>query len=264
MKTLIHLRKRWLKNSPGFTLVELVVAMAVGSFVVAGVLAVWTQLFSVTATNSNYMAAFRQVQSGGDWISRDALMTQAVYDMASTVLVGDISDAADEITVDSTDGFPPSGIISIEGDTTDGIADELIQYTGVDYDTNKFTGCIRGGHAAGHDAGKSVTVFVGLNWTAWSGDRHQVVYNLKETSRQLVRTHLKHLATEPDPDVWVLESSNIADAIVFNRTTSEWHPDERELTVVITADVSGYVVGRHGIQSQMATRTYGINPRPFF
>lgn len=70
--------KRWLKNNAGFTLAELMVAMAVGGFVMAGVFAIMTQLFWVTSSNSNYMAAFRQVQNAGGWISHDALMAQSV------------------------------------------------------------------------------------------------------------------------------------------------------------------------------------------
>jgi len=62
IKNIAHLGKKWLRNSPGFTLVELVIAMTVGGFVMGGVFAVWTQLFDVTATNSNYMAAIVNVQ----------------------------------------------------------------------------------------------------------------------------------------------------------------------------------------------------------
>ena len=72
------IKKGWLKNNPGFALVELVVAMTVGSIVMGGVFAIMTQLFWVTADNSNYMAAFRHVQNAGAWISHDALMAQEV------------------------------------------------------------------------------------------------------------------------------------------------------------------------------------------
>jgi len=161
VKSIVNLAKKCFRKSPGFTLAEMMVAMTVGGFVMAGVFAVWTQLFDVTATNSNYMAAFRQVQNAGDWISNDALMTQEVYHMASSDLDGDIGAADVEITVDDVDGFPPFGVICIEG--------ELIQYTGIDTTDEKFTGCVRGSAAAAHSDGESVTVFLTLNWTAWSG-----------------------------------------------------------------------------------------------
>ena len=236
MKNPLHLIKRCLKNSPGFTLVELMVAMAVGSLVMGGVFVVWTQLFDVTATNSNYMAAFYQVQNGGDWTSNDALMTQGVYAMASTELDGGITDSQVTIPVDSTAGFPPVGVIAIE--------DELIQYIGKT-DT-QFTGCIRGSSATTHDDSTSVTFFIALNWTAWSGDQYQVVYNLKETSRELMRS--QYINGNPQTAAIVAEAINLAG------TTSAWDYDEKELTVTITAQIGDEVVAR----------TYKVNPRPLF
>ena len=237
MKNIVHLGKKWLRYSPGFTLAELMVAMAVGSFIMGGVFIVWTQLFDVTATNSNYMAAFRQVQNSGDWISRDTLKTQQVY-VASTGLNGGISDTADEIQVDNAEGFPQAGVIAI--------GDELIQYTGVDYGDNKFTGCIRGNNAVAHDDDASVTIFVGLGWTAWSGAQHQVVYNVKENSRQLVRSYYI--------DGSLQTTTLIAEAIVAGETTSSWDYDEKELTAVITAQLG----------EEKAARTYKVHPRPLF
>ncbi len=247
MKNLVRPGKKWLSSSPGFTLAELMVAMAVGSFVMSGVFAVWTQLFSVTATNSNYMVALRQVQNSGGWITRDALMAQGVYEMASTQLNGGITDTETTITVDSTAGFPSSGVISIE--------DELIQYTGKS-DT-QFTGGTRGSsNAAAHGDGESVTVFVTLNWTEWSGEQHQAVYNMKQISRELVRSHFT--------DGTLQDSAVVARAIDLAGTTSVWDYDEKQLTLVIAARVSGYVQGKHGLQSETANRTYRVHPRPFF
>jgi prepilin-type N-terminal cleavage/methylation domain-containing protein len=264
MKNIGYLVKKWLKSSPGFTLAELMVAMTVGGFVMGGVFAVWYQMFNVTATNSNYMAAFRQVQNGGDWISNDALMSQGVYEMASVVLpsggigIGDTTIPVNSTADDSINDFPSSGIICID--------DELIQYTGIDPDNSQFTGCIRGADATSHDSGASVTVFVSLNWTTWEGDQRQVVYNLKETSRELVRSYLTRTGEEAeDGDPYSLVSSTtVAEAIVVDDTTSEWDYGGKELEVKITASVGGYVLGKFGIHSQTATRTYEVNPRPFF
>jgi prepilin-type N-terminal cleavage/methylation domain-containing protein len=235
MKKIIHLGKKWLKYSPGFTLVELMIAMAVGGFVVSGVLAVWTQLFNVTATNSNYMTAFRQVQNSGGWISRDALKTQQVY-VASAVLNGGISESETTIQVDDTADFPPAGVIGIE--------DELIQYTSKT--NNTFENCTRGVDAAAHGDGTSVTLLVGLGWTAWSGSQYQVVYNLKENSRQLVRSYYIDGSLE--------STTLIAEAIVVGETTSSWDYDQKELAVVITAQLG----------EETATRTYRVHPRPLF
>ena len=238
MKNVVNLAKKCFRKSPGFTLAEMMVAMTVGGFVMAGVFAVWTQLFDVTATNSNYMAAFRQVQNGGDWISNDALMTQEVYQMALTNLDGGIGAGDAEITVDDVGEFPPIGIIGIEG--------ELIQYTGVDTTDNKFTGCVRGGDAAAHNDGESVTVFLFLSWTAWSGDQEQVVYNLNEDSRQLLRSHIVNGNLQG--------TTGVAEAIVPASTSSTWTYSNKELTLVITAQIG----------EEIATRIYRVNPRPFF
>ena len=242
MKTIICRGKGWLRSSPGFTLAELMIAMAVGGFVIAGVLTVMTQLFDVTSANSNYMAVFNQVQSSGDWISQDTLMTQQVYTPTLTALDGDIDAADTAVQVNSTNGFPSSGVICIE--------DELIQYAAKT--ATQFTGCTRGSSAAAHDDDKSVTVFVALGWVGWSGDQHQVVYHLQENSRQLMRSHLIKAVGTAD---FILQDTNlIAKAIVVGETTSDWDYDEKELTVVIKAQ----------IWVETATRTYKVHPRPLF
>ncbi len=252
MKSIIELCKKWRRNSPGFTLVELMVAMAVGSFVMGGVFTIWTQLFHVTAVNSNYMTAFRQVQNGGDWISRDALMTQQVYETASTTLSSGISDTETTIPVASTDGFPAAGAISIE--------DELIQYTSKT--ANIFENCTRGSNATAHDDGKSAGFLITLGWAEWSGDQHQLVYNIKEISRELVRSHyVKSVGTT---DYVLNDTSLIAEAIVVGETYSDWDYNEKELKVQITASVGSYILGRPGVQSETATRTYKVHPRPLF
>ncbi len=250
MRKSINLVRGWPGDSRGFTLMEMMLALAIGALVMGGVFAVWTQMFNVTAANSNYMAAFRQVQNGGDWISRDAQMTQGVYEMVSTALNGGITAGSTaDIQVDDTDGFPTVGAICI--------GDEIILYTGIDAVTDEFTNITRGYNAVAHNDNDPVTVFLGLNWTDWDGNQHRVAYNLREDSRQLVRTYLKHLPVdeEPDPDVWVLQSSNnIAEALTAAATTSSWDYDEKELTVVITAQ----------IDEEAATRTYRVHPRPLF
>ena len=60
-------------NQKGFTLVELVIAISIATLVVAAAVAIWFQLTTVSARNSDYMAAYGQVQNAGYWFSRDAV-----------------------------------------------------------------------------------------------------------------------------------------------------------------------------------------------
>jgi hypothetical protein len=227
------------------------VALTIGGFIIAAVFAVMTQLFHVTTTSSNYMAAFRQVQDAGDWISRDALMTQQVYGEASIALSEDINASQTIIpVVESTEGFPPSGVISID--------DELIQYT---FKTDTAFGDLthpvtRGDNATAHDEGKLASFLVALDWMTWSGDQHQVFYNLKVDARQLARSYLVNGN--------LTASAIIAEAIDPGATTSEWDYSKRELSVAVTATVGKYVLWKPGTWESTATRTYKINPRPLF
>jgi prepilin-type N-terminal cleavage/methylation domain-containing protein len=243
MKKSIHLVRGWLRGERGFTLMEMMLALAIGALVMGGVFAVWTQMFNVTAANSNYMAAFRQVQNSGDWISRDAQMTQGVYEMVSTALDGGITAGSTaDIQVDDVTGFPTVGAICI--------GKEIILYTGIDAASDEFTNITRGYNAVAHSDNDPVTIFLGLRWTDWDGNQHRVIYSLREESRQLVRTYLM-----ADPDVWALQSSNtIAEALDAAATSSSWDYDQKELTVVITAQ----------IDEEAATRIYRIHPRPLF
>ena len=64
------------KNQKGFTLIELIMVIAITALII-GVIAVSIfQLYKVHASTSNRMLAVRQVQNAGHWISRDVQMTQ--------------------------------------------------------------------------------------------------------------------------------------------------------------------------------------------
>jgi len=60
-------------NQKGFLLVELVIVISISALVVGAAVAVWLQLSSVSARNSDYVVAYSQVQNAGYWFSRDAL-----------------------------------------------------------------------------------------------------------------------------------------------------------------------------------------------
>ena len=65
-------------NQRGMTLIELVVAMGIAGFVVAGAAAVIFQLVTVSARSSDYMTAYTEVQNAGFSVSRDALQAEEV------------------------------------------------------------------------------------------------------------------------------------------------------------------------------------------
>lgn len=65
-------------SSAGFTLAELLIALAIGGMVLAGASMTIHQLFLTGARNENYMIAVRQVQNAGYWISRDGVSAQSI------------------------------------------------------------------------------------------------------------------------------------------------------------------------------------------
>ena len=68
------------KNQMGFTLIELMLAIAISGIITGGVTMTIFQVFSGNTRTSNHMTAVRQVQNAGYWVSHDAQMTQSVDD----------------------------------------------------------------------------------------------------------------------------------------------------------------------------------------
>lgn len=66
------------KNQMGFSLAELMMALAIGSIVAGGVTMSVFQVFGGHIRTSNHMTAVRQVQDAGYWVSHDAQMAQNV------------------------------------------------------------------------------------------------------------------------------------------------------------------------------------------
>jgi prepilin-type N-terminal cleavage/methylation domain-containing protein len=64
------------RRDMGFTLIELVMAMAIGAIISVAVVASIAQALNGSSRSSNHMVAVRQVQNAGYWVSRDAAMAQ--------------------------------------------------------------------------------------------------------------------------------------------------------------------------------------------
>jgi prepilin-type N-terminal cleavage/methylation domain-containing protein len=70
--------KKLKKGERGFSLVELVIVVALAGLVGAALTATAFQVFTFSTRTSNQMTAIRQVQQAGFWVSPDVMMAQNV------------------------------------------------------------------------------------------------------------------------------------------------------------------------------------------
>jgi len=70
--------KKLKKGQWGFTLVELVIVVALAGLVGAAITATAFQVFTFSTRLSNQMTAVRQVQQAGFWVSPDVMMAKTV------------------------------------------------------------------------------------------------------------------------------------------------------------------------------------------
>ncbi len=66
------------KNQRGFTLIEILVALAITGLITGGITGTIFQVINGSARSSNHMTAVRQVQNAGYWLSHDGKMAQIV------------------------------------------------------------------------------------------------------------------------------------------------------------------------------------------
>jgi len=66
------------KDQRGFTLIELIIAIAIAGLITAGITAAVMQVLTINSRASNHMVAVRQVQQAGKEVSKDTLQAQAV------------------------------------------------------------------------------------------------------------------------------------------------------------------------------------------
>jgi prepilin-type N-terminal cleavage/methylation domain-containing protein len=72
---------RWYRpagNQAGFTLLELLVSIAILGFIMSGVSLAVMQIMTVNASSTNRVAAIREVQNAGYWVSLDGQQAQEV------------------------------------------------------------------------------------------------------------------------------------------------------------------------------------------
>ncbi|HAS04896.1 MAG TPA: hypothetical protein DCR71_03960 [Dehalococcoidia bacterium] len=67
-----------LKKQKGFTLIELIIAGAIGVLVIGALVGVIWQLFSASSASSGNMKAIHQVQNVGLWVSKDIQQTDKI------------------------------------------------------------------------------------------------------------------------------------------------------------------------------------------
>jgi len=66
------------RGERGFTLIEVLVVIAIAALITLGATTTTFQVFNVTRHSNDHIAVVRQVQNAGYWISRDALMAESV------------------------------------------------------------------------------------------------------------------------------------------------------------------------------------------
>lgn len=70
------------KSQWGFTLLELLLVIAISGMISTGITATLYQVVTGSTRASNHMTAVRQVQNAGYWVSRDAHLVQGEPDIA--------------------------------------------------------------------------------------------------------------------------------------------------------------------------------------
>jgi len=83
------------KNQRGFTVIELLVAIAISGLITSGLTLTIFQVFGGNARNSSEMIVIRQVQNAGHWISRDTLMAQVVTPAEAVTVSWDQRESGD-------------------------------------------------------------------------------------------------------------------------------------------------------------------------
>ena len=126
-----------MKEEKGFTLLELLISLAIAGIVVAGATTTLSHVITVGSANSNHMTAVRQAQTAGYWVSHDALMAQEVQ-------LDDLTTPEIEFIVlnwSEWNGDSREVIYTLE-DTADGFKQLQRQYTVISSDNTTSTNVV--------------------------------------------------------------------------------------------------------------------------
>jgi prepilin-type N-terminal cleavage/methylation domain-containing protein len=76
------------KNQRGFTLIEMLISVAIISAIIGGIATTTFQMYTYNAQSNAHMNAIKQVENAFHWISRDATMAQTVLDTDDPATTG--------------------------------------------------------------------------------------------------------------------------------------------------------------------------------
>jgi prepilin-type N-terminal cleavage/methylation domain-containing protein len=83
--------KLFCKNESGFTLIEILVSLAITAFIGLGATMSSTQVLNETSRNNDYTTASRHAMNAVYWISRDAQMAQTISGATGFPQTSDLS-----------------------------------------------------------------------------------------------------------------------------------------------------------------------------
>ncbi len=255
------------KNQRGFTLIELVIAIAITGLITSGITMTIFQVISGNARSSNHMIAIRQVQNAGYWVSHDAQMAQPQY---INTIDNPVTPERELVTLSWADynGSPHTVIYTLDLVSSELWRDDGVQPMRVaefiDPDPTK-TRCVfpTGGTFDLPDAADAYTITGGVE--ADSG-------TITVTNGSILVTTTGTATYDSGTGAWA--TSTATDTVVVTAavpgTAGAWTSTTRTATADITTDSDGdatvagvlalKVTATVGEASE--TRTYEVIPRP--
>jgi len=102
------------KNQRGFTLIEMIIVLAIAGIVIGATTMTIFQVISGSSHTSNHMTAVRQVQSAGYWVSRDTQMAQEDPDIVTDSVTGELESIT--LTWEDRDGYDHQVVYTLLAD----------------------------------------------------------------------------------------------------------------------------------------------------